>query len=186
MIAIVSTTQGPGHGAEVVLAELLHAWHDVRLPVTVVAPKGSGPATAASALGVPWVPLQASRDALLTNLIAGHRAVPSLRTCRLVHAWSTRGLELSWWIGRRLGAAITATVHDHPDTATQTRLRRRLWRVTANLQDALAFPSAALEREWRAAGFSRPSLVVPNGSSALHLPLPDRERDALVVRFLGR
>ncbi len=131
------------------------------------------------------MPLQASRDALFTNLIAGHRAVPSLRSCRLVHAWNTRGLELSWWIGRRLGAAITATVHDHPDTATQTRLRRRLWRVTANLQDALAFPSAALEREWRAAGFRRPSLVVPNGSSALHLPLRDRERDAIVIGFLG-
>jgi len=185
MIAIVSTTQGPGHGAEVVLAELLHAWHDVRLPLTVVAPKGSGPATAASALGVPWVPLQASRDALLTNLIAGHRAVPSLRSCRLVHAWSARGLELSWWIGRRLGAAITATAHDHPDTATQTWLRRRLWRVTANLQDALAFPSAALEMVWRAAGFRRPSRVVPNGSSELHVARRDSNREAVVIGFLG-
>jgi glycosyltransferase involved in cell wall biosynthesis len=185
MIAIVSTTHGSGHGAEVVLSELLRVWHDERLPLTVVAPGGSAPATAASALGVPWVPLHASRDALLTNLIAGHRAAPSLRSCRLVHAWSARGLELSWWIGRRLGVASTATVHDHPDSATQTRLRRRLWRVTANLQDALAFPSAALEKVWRAAGFRRPSRVVPNGSSELHPLRRDREREAVVIGFLG-
>jgi glycosyltransferase involved in cell wall biosynthesis len=185
MIAIVSTTHGLGHGAEVALATLLQAWDKTRLPLTVVAPGGSAPATAASALGIPWVPLLTARDALRQNLIAAHRAVPQLRECRLVHAWTARGLELSWWLRRRLGAAATGTVHDHPDTLTETWLRRGLWRVTANLQSALAFPSAALEQAWRAAGFKRRSRVVPNGAQALPIPRRDARDRAVVIGFLG-
>ncbi len=185
MIAIVSTTQGPGHGAEVVLAELLRAWHDQRLPLTVVAPQGSAPAITASALDIPCVPLRTSRDALLANVVAGHAATAQLRGCRLVHAWSARGLELSWWIGHRLGVPATATLHDHPASPAQTRLRRRLWRITANLQDAVAFPSAALEGVWRAVGFTRPWRIIPNGSRGLPLRGPDHDRQDVVVGFLG-
>jgi len=185
LIVIISTTQGPGYGAEVVLAELLRAWHDETLPITVVAPRLSAAAAVASEAGIPWVPLRASRDALLTNVTAGNAACPQLRGCGLVHAWSARGLELSWWIGRRLRVPATATLHDHPDSPVQTPLRRRLWRLTANIQDAVAFPSAALERAWRAAGFARSSRVIPNGSSGL--PLRQREPDTheLVIGFLG-
>lgn len=184
-IAVVSTTHGPGHGAEVVLGELLRAWHDETLPVTVVAPPMSAGATVASEVGAPWVPLQTSRDALLGNVAAGHAATTQLRGCSLVHAWSARGLELSWWIGRRLGVPATATLHDHPDAPTQTALRKRLWRLTANLQQAVAFPSAALEGAWRAAGFKRTSRIVPNGSSSLPLRPRDSDSREVVIGFLG-
>lgn len=184
MIALVSTTQGAGHGAEVVLAELLHSWGDETLPITVVAPRQSAAAAAASEVGIPWVPLQASRDALVANVTAGHAATAQLRGSRLVHAWSARALELSWWIGRRLSVPATATLHDHPDAPVQTPLRRRLWRLTANLQSAIAFPSAALESAWRAAGFTGTSRIIPNGSRALALRRHDPAQD-LVIGFLG-
>jgi glycosyltransferase involved in cell wall biosynthesis len=164
---------------------LLRAWHDERLPLQVVAPRGSAPAITASALEIPWVPLRTSRDALLPNVVAGHAVTAQLRDCRLVHAWSARGLELSWWIGRSLGVPATATLHDHPGSPAQTPLRRRLWRITANLQGAVAFPSAALEEAWRAAGFTRPSRVIPNGSRGLPLQRPDHNRQDVVVGFLG-
>jgi glycosyltransferase involved in cell wall biosynthesis len=185
MIAILSTTHGPGHGAEVVLGELLRAWHDATLPITVVAPPASAPASIAAELRIPWVPLRTSRDALLVNMAAAHAVIAQVRGCRLVHAWSARGLELSWWIGRRLGVPATATLHDHPEAPGQTWPRKRLWRVTANLQDAVAFPSAALESAWRAAGFRRRSRVIPNGSSGVPLRPRDRDAHQLVIGFLG-
>jgi len=187
MIAILSTTHGPGHGAEVVLGELLRAWHDATLPIAVVAPPASAPATIAVELMIPWVPLRTSRDALLVNIAAAHAATAQLRGSTLVHAWSARGLELSWWIGRRLGVPATATLHDHPDAPGHTWLRKRLWQVTANLQAGVAFPSTALEAAWRAAGFKRTSRVVPNGSSSLPLPLRPRDPDGreVVIGFLG-
>lgn len=185
MIAIVSTTQGPGHGAEVVLAELLRAWHAETLPVMVVAPQMSAAAAVASEVGIPWVPLRTSRDALLENVIASYAAAAQLRGCSLVHAWSARGLELSWWIGRRLGVPATATLHDHPDSSAQTPLRKRLWRLAANLQDGVAFPSAALEGVWRAAGFKCSSRIIPNGSSGLPLRKRDPDTQELVIGFLG-
>ena len=185
MIALLSTTHGPGYGAEVVLAELLRAWHDETLPIAVVAPRLSAAAAVASEAGIPCVPLRASRDALLANVTAGNAACPQLRGCNLVHAWSARGLELSGWIGRRLRVPATATLHDHPDSPVQTALRRRLWRLTANLQDAVAFPSAALERAWRAASFTRSSRIIPNGVSALPLLQRDPDAQDLVIGFLG-
>lgn len=185
MIALLSTTHGPGHGAEVVLAELLRAWHDETQPITVVAPPMSAAAAAASEVGFPWVPLRASRDALLANVAAGNAMCAQLRGCNLVHAWSARGLELSWWVGRRLGVPATATIHDHPDSSAQTALRRQIWRRTANLQRAVAFPSAALEREWRAAGFAKPSRVIHNGASRLTVRPRQGSPDELVIGFLG-
>ncbi len=185
MIAIISTTHGPGYGAEVVLTQLLRAWHDETLPITVVAPPLSAAATVALEVGIPWVQLRAARDALLVNMAAGHAATAQLRGCRLVHAWSARGLELSWWIGRRLGVPRTATLHDHPDSPAQTALRRRLWRFTANLQNAIAFPSTALEGAWRAAGYRRTSRIIPNGSSGLPHRVRDPHRQELVIGFLG-
>jgi glycosyltransferase involved in cell wall biosynthesis len=111
--------------------------------------------------------------------------VPALQGCELAHAWSARALELSWCIGRRLGVPATATLHDHPDTRTQTALRRRLWRLAANRQDAVAFPSAALEGAWRSAGFRRASRVIPNGSRGLSLRPRDPGRRDLLIGFLG-
>jgi len=185
MIAILSTTHGRGHGAEVVLGELLRAWHGDTLPITVVAPPTSVVATSAWEAGVPWVPLRTSRDALLVNLTAGHAATAHLPACSLIHAWSVRGLELSWWMGRRLGVPATATLHDHPDAPTHTSLRKRVWRLAANLQDAVAFPSAALEGAWRAAGFRRKSRVIPNGSNGLLPRSRDGDGQEIVIGFLG-
>jgi len=185
MIAILSTTHGPGHGAEVVLSELLRAWHNEALPLTVVAPPSSTAETVASEVGIPWVPLRTSRDAFLLNVAAGQAANAQLRGCGLIHAWSARGLELSCWIGRRLSVPATATLHDHPGALRLTSLRRRLMRLTANLQDAVAFPSAALEAAWRAAGFTRRSCIIPNGSSACSLRPRDPNRRELVIGFLG-
>ena len=184
-IAVVSTTHGPGHGAEVVLAGLLRAWHDETLPITLVAPPTSAVASTASQLGMRCLPLRTSRDALLFNVAAGHAATAHLRACSLIHAWSARGLELSWWIGTRLHVPATATLHDHPDAPTHTLLRKRLWRLAANLQDAVAFPSAALEGAWRAAGFTRGSRVIPNGSSGVQDRLRDHDARELVIGFLG-
>jgi len=184
-IALVSTTHGAGHGAEVVLGQLLRAWREATLPVTVVAPPMSAGAAVASELGIPWVALPTSRDAFVLNMVAGHAATAQLRGCSLIHAWTARGLELSWWIGRRLHVPATATLHDHPDAPTHTSLRKRLWRVAANLQHAVAFPSAALEGAWRAAGFTRRSRVIPNGSSDVLRRLRGRDGRELVIGFLG-
>ncbi len=185
MIVIISTTHGPGHGAEVVLGELLRAWPDEAPRITVLAPRQSAPATVAADLGIPCVPLLTSRDALFANLAAGHAVTAQLRGSTLVHAWSARALELSWWIGRRLDVPATATVHDHPDAVTGSALRKRLWRLSANLQEAVAFPSAALENAWRAAGFRRRSRIIPNGSSRLVSRSSDRDGHELVIGFLG-
>ncbi len=184
-VAIVSTTHGPGHGAEVVLGELLRGWGDRTPRITVAAPAGSAPATMAVEAGVPWVLLPASRDALLFNLPAGYAAAARLRRAGLVHAWTARALELSWWIGWRLRVPATATVHDHPDAPTATWLRQRLWRLSANRQAAIAFPSAALETAWRATGFKRRSCIIPNGSSGLVPGSRDRNGSELVIGFLG-
>lgn len=185
MITIVSTTQGPGHGAEVVLAELLRAWSAERPALVVLAPPGSAAAGAASATGLRWVPLQTSRDSLLANVAAGHTVTTRLRECRLVHAWTARGLELSWWMGRRLGVPATATLHDHPDTSAETWARRRLWRRSANLQDGVVMPSAALQAAWRAAGLRRPSRVIPNGLRALTPAPRDPASRGVTIGFLG-
>ncbi len=185
MIALLSATQGTGHGAEVVLAELLRGWQGAAPPLTMVAPPHSAAATVAADAEIPWVPLPTSRDALAANLAAAHAVAPRLRGCGLVHTWSARGLELSWWIGRRLGVPATATLQDHPDSPGQTPLRRRLWRLAVNLQDVVVFPSVALEGAWRAAGFKRRSRVIPAGCGDLPLQHRDQDGRRLVIGFLG-
>jgi glycosyltransferase involved in cell wall biosynthesis len=185
VIAVLSTTHGAGHGAEVVLAELLRAWRNETLPITVVAPPGSGAAAAAAELAMPWVPLATSRDAFVVNMAAGRTVSGHLRRATLVHAWSGRGLELSWWIARRLGVPTTATLHDHPDAPGPTWLRKQLWRRTVNLQEAVAFPSAALEGAWRDAGFARCARVIRNGASTLPLSRSQTDDHHLVIAFLG-
>ncbi len=165
-VAIVSTTHGRGHGAEVVLGELLRAWHEETLPLTVLAPPGSAAATMASSARVRWVPFGTSRDAIIPNMMATRAVTPLLRGIGLVHAWSARALEPSWWIGRRLCVTSTATLHDHPDAA-------------------IAFPSAALESAWRGVGFSRRSQVIPNGLHELGSSPQDSARDTVVIGFVG-
>lgn len=185
MIAIVSVAHGAGHGAEVVFGELLRAWREPALDLTVLAPPGSSAADAAASAGARVVPLPSHRDGLASNLIAGSAAARQLGGCRLVHAWTARALEVSWLVGRRLGVPATATIHDHPDSSAESFLRRRLWRAAANLQRAVVFPSAALERAWRDAGFSRPSRVIHNGAGRLGLPARERETSRVVIGFLG-
>jgi glycosyltransferase involved in cell wall biosynthesis len=185
VIAIVSTTQGRGHGAEVLLGELLGAWRARSPPITVVAPERSAGAAYAAAAGFGWVRLGAPRDALPANVLAGHAAAAQLRGVRLIHAWSARALEVSWWMRRRLGVPATATVHDHPDATAQTPLRRWLWRRAANLHAAVAFPGAALEQAWRAAGFRRVSRVIANGTSDRALPGRKPGRAEIVIGFTG-
>jgi glycosyltransferase involved in cell wall biosynthesis len=112
--------------------------------------------------GFPFVDLDTRTDALWHNGLAIRRCVPGLTGCRVVHAWHSRGLELAWWLGHRLGVPVTATLHDHP-RALHSLPRRLLIRFFQGRMDHVIFVSRALQAAWEPC--TRPSRngVITNG-----------------------
>jgi len=183
IIGIISTEFGEGSGAEVVLEHLLRGWSQSALPIMLLTPSGSRVGRVAAELSLPVVPLQTNRDALLQNILATWRSAEALTDCRVVHAWHSRGFELAWWLGRRLGVPGTGTMHDHPANTTHGRYRRFLIRGSANRLTSLACVSGAVRDGWIAAGCRTSKVVIHNGLQ--DLTVARQVGKPLRVGFLG-
>jgi len=162
-VALISTTQGEGHGAEAVLDHLLRAWKDDELPLTIAAPPGGRICAAAADTGIDFVELKTRRDAFLPNAVAARQIRNALNGRLLVHAWSSRAFEIAVWLGEKLSVPVTAGMHDHPAAGFISNARRKLMRSAANRMRKLACVSEAVRTACAEAGYRCPMQVLHNG-----------------------
>ncbi|NQV22211.1 MAG: glycosyltransferase family 4 protein [Rhodospirillales bacterium] len=183
MIGIISSEFGEGSGAEVVLEHLLRGWSQSALPIILLTPPQSRIGRVAAELSLPVVPLLTKRDAFRHNFLAARRSVKDLTDCRVIHAWHSRGFELAWWLGHRLGAPYSGTVHDHPAITAHSWRRRQLMRFAANRMKGLVCVSEATRDAWNTTGCRAPMVVIRNGLR----DRPARRRAGKTIRvgFLG-
>ena len=87
-IAIVSVTQGEGHGAESVLAELMQGWAASQTTdeLLIIAPVKSRVLQLAQELALPSVPYSATRDALSENFRGLYQVRKQFQHADIVHA----------------------------------------------------------------------------------------------------
>jgi glycosyltransferase involved in cell wall biosynthesis len=186
MILVVSVTHHLGHGAESVLEELLQGLPDTdRKHVMITAPCGSRIARVATDLRLTFVPLQTRRDSLWSNLSAIRRLAAEPPRCHVVHAWTARGFELAWWMGRALGVRRLGTLHDHPNASFHGGLRRWIMRRSARSFERLVCVSQAVSDACSHTGYTVPRCVIRNGLTDRPVgPVPDGG-PVVRVGFLG-
>jgi len=182
-VAVISVTQGEGHGSETVLEELIHAWNADSIDLKVVAPRGSRVISAAGQAKIPTVELETSRDAIVRNLRALRQVSDNLRGSDLVHAWSARSFELAWWMAGTLSVPACGTLHDHARAEFHGVPRQRIMRWSANRMSGLVTVSRAVAQAAESCGYRVPLQVIHNG-------LKDVKRsmlpaDHISVGFLG-
>lgn len=161
-VLLLSTEPGSGSGAYRLLEYFLDAAHPWRDQLLVVAPENSDVFAAALRSDIPHQPWPASRDSLSRHLLAG-LTLPVPPGIDVVHAWHTRGFEPALLLGRRLGAAVSATLHDHPEEGLHGRSRLRLMRFSARRMKSLVSVGEALAQAWAPFAGRAAVRVIRNG-----------------------
>ncbi len=114
MICIISRTEGQGHGAEVVLEELLRAWDYPKEKLIIVSPPHSRILKVAEELGYENIPLIIKEGKIFVNIINLLKLKPYLKKIRLVHAWQAKSYEIGFILSKYLKVPLYVTLHDHP------------------------------------------------------------------------
>lgn len=182
-LAVISVTQGEGHGAETVLEELLRAWPPGSPHLVAAAPRGSRVLAVADGRGMETVALETAADAFVPNARAILRARKALKGVRLVHAWSARAFEFAAWLARELHVPACGTQHDHPQAVFHAPVRRKIMQVAANRFDGLVCVSDAVADACRAAGYRCALRVIHNGVS--DVPIERCAAPQVRIGFLG-
>ena len=166
-IGILSVTEGQGHGAEVVLCELLRGWSSQTLELVVMAPEGSGVYETARSLNFEVEVFEAGRDALLPNLLAARKIRKVCQQLDVIHAWTARGFELVACMRTSSQQVLTGTLHDDPLASFHGGVRRTIMRLAAGRLDALGCVSSAVRDACHSAGYSCALEVLWNGLNEL-------------------
>mgnify|MGYP003607568762 CR=1 FL=1 len=169
-VLVLSTEAATGSGADRLLEYFLDAARPWREQLLVVAPEDSDVFRTARRCAFPHLAWPATRDTFGRHLLAGLtlRVPPEIG---VVHAWHTRGFEPALLLGRRLGARVAASLHDHPLDSAHSAARLRLLRLSARRMDALVSVGETLARAWTPFAGRVPLRVIRNG-------IPDAPRPA--------
>jgi glycosyltransferase involved in cell wall biosynthesis len=162
-VAILSSTQGDGFGAEAVLEEMLRGWDAEEPPLVIIAPASSRFARICAETQHHFIVLPTERDAIVNNVRATLALRRDLPNISRVHAWSARSFELAVALGRRLGVPASGTMHDHPCAAFMGKVRQSVARFSAARFDVLICVSEATRGACQASGYTCPLAVVHNG-----------------------
>jgi len=164
-IAVLSVTQGEGHGAESVLVELMRAWvaSETRDELFIVAPERTRVLRIARELDLPHAAFVAGRDGLVANYCGLRRVAGQFDDADIIHAWTARAFEFGCRFRPRSLTRVAGTLHDHPKADFHGRMRQRLIRYYANRMQGLACVSEAVHQACDADGYRCPMTVIHNG-----------------------
>ncbi|MFT5121798.1 MAG: glycosyltransferase involved in cell wall biosynthesis [Candidatus Omnitrophota bacterium] len=184
-IAIVSVTQGEGHGAESVLVELMRGWvaSQTTDELLIIAPVHSRVLRLAEHLALPSIPFSARRDALTENLRGLYRVRKQFQHVDILHAWTARGFEFAGGFGRSNQSRISGTLHDHPKAFFHGSFRQWMIRYHANHMHGLVCVSQAVKAACEESGFRSPMQVIHNG--LMDLPPATTPSSRVRIGFLG-
>jgi hypothetical protein len=170
-LLVLSTEPGTGTGAYRLLEYFLEAARPWRGQLLIVAPEDSDVYRTARRCEFPLLAWPAPRDTFGRHVVAALtlRVPPGIG---VVHAWHTRGFEPALLLGRRLGARVAASLHDHPVDSAHSAARLRLLRVSARRMDALVSVGETLARVWTPFAGRVPLRVIRNGIP--DVPPPER------------
>jgi glycosyltransferase involved in cell wall biosynthesis len=184
-IAVLSVTQGEGHGAESVLVELMRAWvaSETRDELFIVAPEQTRILRVAREVDLPHVAFASARDALFENLRGLGGVKDRFIDADIIHPWTARAFEFGSWFGRLSSARVSGTLHDHPEAFFHGRLRQKLVRYNANRMQGLVCVSEAVQGACNACDYRCPLRVIHNGLVDVAYPAVPGEQ--LRIGFLG-
>ncbi|MCD8534966.1 MAG: glycosyltransferase, partial [Verrucomicrobia bacterium] len=162
-IALLSVTEGRGHGAEVVLMEMLRGWNVPEWEPVIIAPAGSEVYAVAEECGLETLVFPSGRDAIVPNLRAAWQLRRQVSGMAGIHGWTARTLECVVAMRSSAQQRIWATLHDHPRAEFHGSLRRWVIKNAASRLQALVTVSQAVAGECQSAGFKVPTHVIHNG-----------------------
>jgi len=175
-------------GAQRVLLNLVHGFHDARLQPIVMAVADSRTAQNLPP-GTDLRPLPCNQPFRPQHLLAQISAVcqetdPNNET--IIHGWAARDWELTAIAGRLTNHPTIGTLHDHPEAFFISRARQRLMGCAANFGlDHLVCVSAAVESACRSTGYQEGRLgVIHNGIPAAP-PFTKQRSGTLRLGFMG-
>lgn len=162
-IALLSVTEGRGHGAEVVLMEMLRGWIESGVDPVIIAPEHSEVFAVAEECGFETLVFPSRRDAIVPNLRAAWQLRRQIAGMVGIHGWTARTLECVVAMKSSAHQRIWATLHDHPRAEFHGSLRRWVMKNSSARLNALVTVSQAVANECQSAGFKVPARVIHNG-----------------------
>jgi glycosyltransferase involved in cell wall biosynthesis len=161
-IAILSLTEGDGHGAEMMLEHFLQSWNDSQHELTVIATKNSKICRVSQEKGMITIPLNI-KDNFLSTLLGIQNTIKILPQFDLVHGWTARTFEWAWYIAKKKNIKYLCTLHDHPLSSVHKKHRHVLVREIANRASSLICVSRAMEKACIEYGYKGHIEVILNG-----------------------
>lgn len=188
-IGVLSVTEGDGHGAEIVLLELLKGWGNGPQMTTIIAPVGSSIFQAAQFHGYQTLAWPASSDSFKENFKAALKLRSQLKDLSVIHGWTARTFDLVRLLRSSKAQKLTATLHDHPEAHFHGQFRRKVMKYSANGLDGLVAVSEAVCEACKSCGYQVPISVHHNGLSETDWVQDFQNRsvkkEVLDVAFLG-
>ena len=185
MIGIISRTEGHGSGAEIMLCHLLNNWKS-KYPLLIITAAGSSVAQAAKLNGIQLVELSFTAEKFLVNIRAVERSLKKLKSVTIVHAWNSKSFELGWYISKRLGVALTCTMHDHPRSNYFTPKKLWLLKTIANSSNGLVTVGEVLASECKRSGYQCNITTIRNGLPASLSTRHNKDPGTkVIIGFLG-
>jgi len=163
MICIISRTEGQGHGAEIVLEELLRAWTYPKTKLLIVSPPNSRILKVAEELGYENIPLIIKKEKILINIIYILKLKPYLKKIKLIHAWQAKSYEIGYFLSKLLNVPLYVTLHDHPLSNIYVWKKQKIIRFVANRSQKVVCVSNAVKVECQNAGYRNNLIVINNG-----------------------
>jgi glycosyltransferase involved in cell wall biosynthesis len=183
-IVIVSRTEGEGHGAEIVLNNLLINYHE-KDNLTVITAAKSSVHNTCIANNIEVFPLKFVADSIVPNLLTIEKVLKKLKGKQIVHAWHSKSFEIGWYISVRNNIPLSCTMHDHPCSEYYTKRKLWLLKTIANKSSGVVSVSDALKNECLKNGYKKEITFIHNG-------LPDVQQNyirpiktKLNIGFLG-
>jgi glycosyltransferase involved in cell wall biosynthesis len=161
-IAILSLTEGDGHGAERILSELMQSWKGLKHELIILATKNSKICKSAEQIGLITVALDLKNN-FLSTFIELKQLVKVFPDFDIIHGWTARTFEWAWYIAKKRGIPFTCTLHDHPQSNLHKIHRHWMMREIANRSASLVCVSKALEDACIKYKYSANIKVIQNG-----------------------
>jgi glycosyltransferase involved in cell wall biosynthesis len=176
-VLIISTTEGRGFGAEVILEELLRGWPNPTEYFVIVGPKDSRAVSVGNEHGIETIGLPMN-DNIVSIQTALFRYNDKIPRCNIVHGWSSRAIDAAYVLSKTKHSKFSVTMHDHPNPEYSRKRRHMLVGFLGKRAHKVICVSNAVESACRENGFGNRTIVVRNGiadqkfnTSMAHTPI---------------
>ena len=159
-IALISLTEGEGHGSEIVLEQLLRAWNYSDTELVILATINSRICRVANEIGFKTIELDI-HDNFVSTYFGLRKVAKILPKVDLVHGWTARTFEWAGYLAGKNNSLYTCTLHDHP--LFHKGKRQFIMKKFSKSSARLVCVSNAVKNECIRSGYRASMEVITNG-----------------------